>query len=246
MVRLQFRIGDVFPHDNTVSQFLTGLCMAVNDLTQTMRHMEDHMGRRRGAPEDQPGLNLSYLYRLTTIYREAAALLGKSLDNRQVAVFLTNLSPEGHQHLEAVKASIASWEKSFVKNRVKPIRDAASHYKQMALSDMEPLLKAASDERSCLLLGAGTGTWYEFASAVFKENLLNTVGRSEQELEDFMKELAELVLAFTSFAHEAITIWLDQVDPRVLEITERNGYLGSIRVWVTRTMTRCKRIMSST
>ena len=218
--RYYFRIGDVFPHDDAVSQFLTGLCMAVNDITLTMRQMESHVGGSREAAGDQPGVNLSYLYRLAAVYREAAGLLWQSLDDPEVGSFVNDLSPKGHQHLEAVKESFASWDRSFVKDKVKPIRDATSHYKQMALGDMGPYLKSVSDERSWIELGAGTGTWYEFAEAVFKENLLKAAGRSERELEDFMTQLAKLVLAFVSFAREAVTIWLSRVDQDAFAVTE--------------------------
>ena len=163
MARRYFRIGDIFPHDNAVSQFLTGLCKVVNDITLTARHMESHMGPTGEAPEDQPGVNLSYLYRLSTIYREATGFLWQSLDDPQVASFLNELSSGGQQRLQALKESFAPWDDSFVREKVKPIRDTASHYKQMALSSLETDLVSVSDELSWIELGAGTGTWYEFA-----------------------------------------------------------------------------------
>ena len=53
MARVNFRIGDVFPHEDVVSQFLTGLCMVVNDVTLTMRQMD----RIRDTREGQSGVN---------------------------------------------------------------------------------------------------------------------------------------------------------------------------------------------
>ena len=220
MERRYFRIGDVFPHDHPVSQFLTGLCMAVNDMTLTLRHMEAHMAQSGEPPDDQPGVNLSYLYRLCVIYREAAGLLWQSLDDPQVASFLNELSPAGHRHLAAAKESFSSWNDSFVKDKVKPIRDATSHYKHMALDDMGPRLEIVSDERSWIEFGRGTDTWYEFAEAVFKTHLLEAAGHSARELEDFMRQVVKLVLAFISFANEAVTIWLRRVDQDVFAVTE--------------------------
>ncbi len=220
MERRYFRIGDVFPHDHAVSQFLTGLCMAVNDITLTLRHMEAHIAEGGEPPDDQPGVNLSYLYRLCVIYREAAGLLWRSLDDPQVASFLNELSPTGRQHLAAAKESFSSWSDSFVRDKVKPIRDATSHYKQMALDNMGPRLEIVADERSWIELGVGTDTWYEFAEAVFKTNLLEAAGYSERDLERFMRRLTELVLAFVSFSHEAVNLWLGRVDHDVLAATE--------------------------
>ena len=141
-------------------------------------------------------------------------------DSRERLRRLRELSPAGHRHLAAAKESFSSWNDSFVKDKVKPIRDATSHYKHMALDDMGPRLEIMSDERSWIEFGRGTDTWYEFAEAVFKTHLLEAAGHSARELEDFMRQVVKLVLAFISFANEAVTIWLRRVDQDVFAVTE--------------------------
>ncbi len=89
----------------------------------------------------------------------------------------------------------------------------------MATGNLGRYLESVSDERSWIELGAGTGTWDELAEAVFKTNLLEAAGWSERELVDFMTQLAKLVVAFASFAHEAVTNWLGCVDQDVLAVT---------------------------
>ena len=220
-MRVNFRIGDVFPHDDVLSQFVSGLCIVVNDITLTVRHMEAHGSWSRETPGDQPGVNLSYLYRLCAVYREAASFLGLSLKKPEVDSFLSDLSPEGCKQLEVVKESFTPPEGSFVEGKVRRVRNAASHYRDMSPGKMRPYLEGASDERSWIEVGEeGTSIWYEFAAAVFKETLLKEVGQSEAELEDFMNRLAKLVLAFASFAREAVTMWLRSVDQDALEVTE--------------------------
>ena len=88
-----------------VSQFVSGLCIVVNDLTLTVHHMEAHQSRSYETPGDQPGTNLSYLYRLCAIYREATSFLQESLENQEVSSFLSDLSSEGCKKLEVVKES---------------------------------------------------------------------------------------------------------------------------------------------
>ena len=101
MAGVNFRIGDVFPHEDVVSQFLTGLCMVVNDVTLTMRQMD----RIRDTREGQSGVNTYYLYLTCAYYREAAHFLELGLKNAEVTSFLADLSPDGRDHLKTVTDS---------------------------------------------------------------------------------------------------------------------------------------------
>ncbi len=93
-------------HPHPANRFHAPSHVDVADITLTIRHMEAHMGRSREAPEHQPGVNLSSLYRLSATSREAAGLLWKSFDDPQVDSFLNDLSPGGRQHLAAVEESL--------------------------------------------------------------------------------------------------------------------------------------------
>ena len=243
MARLHFRIGDVFPHEDVVSEFLTGLCMVVNDVTLTMRHMD----RTYETPGGQSGVNTYYLYLTCAYYREAAKFLAKRLKDAAVASFLEDLPPNGRAQLETVKESFTPWDASFVRDVLIPVRNVVFHYTPRSPSEMQSCLERVSDGKSHIELGEGTylDTRYAFADAVLATYVAKKWGDSVSELTYVMERIGELVLALTYFAHEAVTLRLDQVDPGVFEVTEQNGCLGSIRAWVTRAMTRCKRLMSS-
>ena len=100
-MRVNFRIGDVFPPDDAVSQFLTGLCLVVNDVTLVMRHMD----RIKETPEGKSRINTYYLYLTCAYYREAARFLQMWLDNEEVEEFLRSLTPAGQDHLNTVRSS---------------------------------------------------------------------------------------------------------------------------------------------
>lgn len=217
MAGINFRIGDVFPHDDVVSQFLTGLCLVVNDVTLTMRQMDQIRDTQQG----QSGVHTYYLYLTCAYYREAAHFLELGLGNAEVASFLAKLSPDGRDQLETVKHSFTPWTGSFVKDKLKPIRDVVFHYRPLSLDHMRPYLESASNEESHIELGQGSylETRYEFADAVFTKYVLDVWGRSKSELEDIMKQVMTLVLALVYFAHEAVTCRLAEVDNNVFEVT---------------------------
>ena len=86
-MRVSFRIGDVFPPGDTVSQFLIGLCMAVNDVALLVRRLE----QIHDTPEGQSGESAYYLYLTCAYYREAAKFLQHRLEDAEVASFLPSL-----------------------------------------------------------------------------------------------------------------------------------------------------------
>ncbi len=215
-MRVNFRIGDVFPPDDAVSQFLTGLCLIVNDVTLVMRHMH-HI---TDTPEGKSRVNTYHLYLTCAYYREAAHFLQMGLDNEEVEEFLRSLTPAGQDHLNTVRSSFTPWEGSFVQRKLKPIRDLVFHYKPLSLDLIAPHLGKASDDASSIEMGGGTylDTRYEFADAVFEELVLDVWGRSVEELTAVLEEIARLVVALTRFAHEALALHLDQVDRKVFTV----------------------------
>ena len=217
-MRVRFRIGNVFPHDDAVSQFMTGLCIVVNDVTLMLRHMD----RIEDSPEGQSGVFTYYLYLTCAFLREAAHFLEKGLKDADVASFLDDLSDDGRVHLETVKDSFAPWQTSFVKQVLKPVRDVVFHYTPMSLDGIRPHLEGASDEISGIEMGEGTylETRYEFADAVVAKYVLSVWGDSVPEAKDILERVGQLVLALTFFAHEAMKVWLERVDRDDIEVVQ--------------------------
>ena len=217
-MRVNFRIGDVFPPDDAVSQFLTGLCLVVNDVMLVTRHMD----RIYETPEGRSRVNTYYLYLTCAYYREAAHFLQMGFDNEEVEEFLRLLTPAGQGHLNTVRSSFTPWEDSFVERNLKPIRDVVFHYKTLPLNVIGRLLGKASDDASSIEMGGGSylEKRYEFADAVFEELVLDVWGRSVEELTAVLEETARLVFALTYFAHEALALHLDQVEPKVFEVKD--------------------------
>jgi hypothetical protein len=206
-MRIKFRIGDVFPSDDAVSQFLTGLCLVVNDVTLVFRHMD----RIHETPEGMSRVNTYYLYQTCAYYREAAHFLQQSLKDSEVERFLAGLSADGLVRLEILKDSFTPWEGSFVHRNLKPIRDVVFHYKPLSLDGIAPFLAKASADEASIEFGEGRylDTRYDFADAVFEELVLDVWGRSEVDLKAVLEEMVKLVLALTYFAHESLALYLD-------------------------------------
>ena len=172
MAGVSFRIGDVFPHDDAVSQFLIGLCMAVNDVTLIMRRME-HI---YDTPEGQSGESTYYFYLTCAYYREATRFLENRFEDPEVASFLEDLPPEGRAQLEKVKASFTPWDGSFVKDVLLPVRNVVFHYTPRRPSEMQSCLERLSDGKSHIEMGAGTHLEMRYA---FADDVLETyVGKA--------------------------------------------------------------------
>ena len=73
-MKVYFRFDDVFPAEDTVSQFLVGLCMAINDVTLSIK--------LQGALLEQgtEGESSYSLYLMCAYYREAAKFLDDWLE----------------------------------------------------------------------------------------------------------------------------------------------------------------------
>jgi len=215
-MRAKFRIGDVFPAEDRVAQFLVGLCMAMNDVTLVFQQMDRLSDTPRAASRE----NTYYMYLACAYYREAAYFLELGLADGEVTAFLDGLSGHGKAELERVRASFSPWEGSYVATRLKPIRDVLFHYKPWALERIEPYLRRAAHDLSAIEMGGGryVDHRYEFADAVFEEFVQEVWGHSEQDLTVVMKELVDLVLAFTHFVHEAVTLRLGAVAKGVIEL----------------------------
>ena len=113
-MRVCFRFDDVFPPGDAVSQFLVGLCMAVNDVTLSIKN--DATLSEQGTAGER---NYS-LYLMCAYYREAAKFLHLWLEDEQVAAFLEDLSADDRQRLAKLRKSFTPWNGSFVQNSVKP------------------------------------------------------------------------------------------------------------------------------
>lgn len=218
-MRVRFRFDDVFPPGDAVSQFLVGLCMAVNDVKLSIKN--DAM-----SPEQVTEGESNYsLYLMCAYYREAAKFLHDWLEHEQVAKFLEDLSPEDRQRLETLKASFTPWSGSFVENFVKPVRDVVFHYTTISASTLRACLERAANRKVDIEMGKGTyrESRYGFADEILATCIAEMWGDSESRLKIVIERVAELALNLVYFGHAAVALRLDQVDPAVLELDEVDG-----------------------
>ena len=206
-MKIQFRIGTVFPPGNPVARFVCGVAIAMNDLTLTNEHAASEFARTDGG---RNGISLHNLYRLCAHYREAAKFLDDALDDPRVSGFVGTLSTEAQADLAVLQASYSPWHGSFVESKLKPVRDAVFHYMDWTKSDLTDAMATAANVDSGIELGRGTyaENRYEFADEIVRAHAAKPWGSTEKEITRVLRQLTELVLAFTRFGHVAVTAYL--------------------------------------
>ncbi|MCZ0936606.1 MAG: hypothetical protein OXJ54_15715 [Gemmatimonadetes bacterium] len=218
-MRMCFRFADVFPPEDAVSQFLVGLCMAINDVTLSIK--------LQGALLEQgtEGESNYSLYLMCAYYREAAKFLDDWLEKEPVSAFLGDLSPEDHRRLDRLRKSFTPWSGSFVEKSVKPVRDVVFHYTTISSSTLRTRLERASDHRVDIEMGSGTyqESRYGFADEILATYIHEAWGASESQLKAIVERVADLALDLVYFAHAAVDLRLGQVDPSLLEPAEASG-----------------------
>ena len=207
MTTIRFRIGAVFPPEDSVARFVCGLGIAVNDLTITNEQTTGEFARPDGG---RAGISLHYMYVLCAHYREIAKFLVNALKDPQVGAFVGNLPAEARVDLEAVRRSFSPWNDSFVQSKLKPVRDVVFHYMDWTKSALADALLDAGNSESGIDVGDGTyaASRYDFADEVIRAAAVKDWGSTESQIGSVLQQLSELVLAFTRFGHAAVTTYL--------------------------------------
>lgn len=119
---VRFRIGDVFPADDVVARFLTGLALSTNDLIRVQSYVVSEQDEARQL----------FLFRQNACYVWETALFVR--DGRQlnpVEGFVASLSETARGHLDRAMAGILSPGQSDFGRDLAFIRNHAFHYPEL-------------------------------------------------------------------------------------------------------------------
>lgn len=202
-----FRIGDVFPVENPVARFVTGIAMIANDWGRLFRLSSE-------VRDDEFGSGTRMLlYRLQlSLHVEAVKFLRDARRQypREIDRFLETLTEEGRE-LHQILVD----ENSLTRMRATPVRNQSFHYPRVLRDRYE----RGSEEMARLLSEAahldgvveivdnsdGMGE-YRFADEVIVQSLPATDGgQTDEEAVDLFKDR---VLVLRRFAHLAISQYL--------------------------------------
>lgn len=198
-IGMRFRVGDLFPSDAPISRWLTGCCMALNDVLLVNNHL---MPRLQEGGE--PGGNV-YFARLGAAHLyEAGKFLSRSERAPAIGAFIAALDDGARGDYERVRAC-ARAESAFAA-QLKHARDHFFHYAELLpeAPEHENLKRALDDQADTFDEILDPGEFREFR-ATFASNISIVAAFPDQSvLADFYTELREATLALMRFVPAAI------------------------------------------
>lgn len=124
-MRINFVLGNAFPSNNMLSKWIVCFSIILNDLILSNNYMIEEF-KKSGNNPSAAGI---YFFRLTcSHFREAIKYLKDTSTYQEVINFLNKIDPEIQKNLIELKALYEPWENSFLKEKIKPIRDKSFHY----------------------------------------------------------------------------------------------------------------------
>lgn len=197
----EFRMGAVFKADDVVSRWLTGLCMALNDL------LFDHAGMDDAVTSGQPSHAAQFYWRVSWgHYREAVKRAAPYVSDDEVKAFVAALDDEAREDYRGFVETFDPWEDSFVHAFVRRLRNSAFHYPTD--DDIAYALRETVEDTVTLSLGDGARRNFRagFADAAAAAVLLRVVDESEDEsVEAMFSRLAGAVFMLVRFVEAALS-----------------------------------------
>jgi hypothetical protein len=204
---LAFRVGDLFPADDPLSEWLILLAMSLNDIALVNARLE----------RDYNSLH-AYLYGLrlgVAHFYEAAKLLKRGREIPAVAAYVAGLPPDARANHDR---AISIYDERH--DELKMMRDVLFHYQRSwrrAGREPEPVielaLEALADEKATLKTGTLEDARNLFADDVVATIFTRATGvpwddvvkdESQVHVGEVQKRIQEAVTAFVRFANPAL------------------------------------------
>lgn len=217
MVRCTFRIGDVFPADDVVARFVTGLGMIVNDWHRSMKFMSDSLE----APADGEGVRMMMFRQQVSFLHEAAKFVTDARHhNVDVESFVASLESTARGQLVAAMAT-ASESDQWLEDH----RNVTFHYPKVVQSAHEhndeelgtALAAAASEEGTITAEGPAGAIRFEFGDAVALELL-----GGHAVVAPLVNKVAAARFAFGEFAYACFKAYLATVDRALYKMSNES------------------------
>ena len=207
---VRFRIGDVFPADDIVARFLTGLALSANDLIRVQSYVV----------REQDGAKQLFLLRQNACYVWGTALFVR--DGRRLELvesFVASLSETARDHLDRATEGILSPGQSDFGRDLAFIRNHAFHYPELHPERLDrdalhSALTGVANEESSISGAVVEDFRFDFADAVAVRLLSRDGGFVVEELADLVAEFPIRTEAFRMFMDEAVAAYLGAPDRR--------------------------------
>jgi len=215
IVRYTFQIGDVFPANDAVARFVTGLGMIVNDWHRSMKFMNDSLE----APADGEGVRMMLFRQQVAYLHEAAKFVADARHhNADVESFVASLDAAARSQLDTAMATAAELDPWLEGHR-----NVTFHYPKVVQAAHEhddeelgtALAAAASEEGTITAEGPAGAVRFEFADVV----ALGLLGGLAVDA-PLVEKVAEARLALGEFAYACFRAYLGTVDPALYKIEQ--------------------------
>lgn len=208
----EFRFGDVFNSNDSLSKWALKITMARNDLFHAHSRLLDDDDK----PTIHEGLSF-YFFRISVShFREILKLIDYFRDDAKVIDLISKISVEARQHYEVLLKLSATFrdESSFFSKVLVPIRNHTNHYYDLSnsknydvqlsnqmykLQDLSTNFKVHGTKRFETVLAFADQASFHM---LFGEDI------NDEEYRATLRELSGYMTSFIAFADEAIICFL--------------------------------------
>jgi hypothetical protein len=213
-VRARFRMGDHFPPDERVGQFVIGLAAAMDDLQllHSLLFPPDDPNRDDFTASERSAL----MRRLLGTIWEAHLFVEGASRYADVAAFLDEVKdsyPDGQTYsgdeLLTLLRGGAGATRPELRNIMRVARNATFHYQQVGSDEFRDVLTALADETGEFSGGEKMPSIrMNFAEDVMLNLALRDLDQEGIDFEEIAKSLAPTVIAVVHLAQVAADLWL--------------------------------------
>lgn len=214
-MRFNFVLGNAFPSDNILSKWIVGFSIILNDLILANNYMIQEFEKI----SNKPSAEGSYFFRLTcSHFREAIKYINDTITYQEVIDFLNKMDPETKNNLTKLKTLYEPWENSFLKDKIKPIRDKSFHYP--SLKEDEVKLTNILEELKNKTTGIYSTRILKDLRLEFGDEVVNAYCFDhfidEEDFKNTVITLREAVTWMLSFAQGVVAIYLGNLPQNVV------------------------------
>lgn len=218
MGRIEFKVGEAFPHDDPVARWVATLSIIANDLARVNRRLYEIM--QLGSEVERQG-SVYWTLLAASHLREAIKFLDPDYcaltDAPEVKAFMERRADETRERLEAIRDEFTPWKGSWPHQLTKPTRDRLFHYASDKKSsedygeEVGSALHEMRDEDSHIDIGGRNLDWQSWFGTEVRLNWVGQAGElSESDYGELIDSTNELCGRITDFASRITLAYLQE------------------------------------
>lgn len=201
---MQFKIADIFPHDNILARHMVRIFLIINQLTYVH---EKFIELQDDESINKEGKSLFLLRLNCSLLREAMKLFSEAEKNHEFLNLLSQLPAESKEMLDEFRKFYEPYNGSFTELILKPVRDNFFHF--IDDSGIESLLKKNAQNISEIIFGRRFKDLYvKFADDISSDLLVDQLKKSGLTLIDAIKDVSRIGVIILKISEQLMTIYL--------------------------------------